>query len=76
MRSAVGTVSRSRRPPRVQITIPQNPQVDHITLFAVQGSLGLDYIAARDVHRHIYAVRCRFRPVGSGLQQQEEQKVQ
>lgn len=67
MRSAAGAVPRSRRSPRVQITIPQNPQVDHITLFAVQGSLGLDYIAARDVHRHIYAVCRRLRSVRSGL---------
>lgn len=72
----IGTVTRSRRPPGVQITVAQNPQVDHTALLAVQGGLGLDHTAARDVHRHIHAVRRRLRPVRSGLQQQEEQEVQ
>lgn len=50
--------------------------MDHITLFTLQSGLGLGDIAARIVYRYIYTVRRRFRPVGSGLQQQEEQKVQ
>lgn len=50
--------------------------MDHTALLAVQGGLGLGYITARDVHRHIYAVRRRLCSIGSGLQQQKEQEVQ
>lgn len=50
--------------------------MDHTTLFTLQGGLGLGDTAARIVHRYIHPVRRRLRSVGSGLQQQEEQKVQ
>lgn len=68
MSPVAGVVPWSRRPPRVQITVPQNPQVDHTALLTVQGGLGLDHTAAGHVHRYIYAVRRRLPPVGLGLQ--------
>lgn len=74
--SCTGVVIGRRYPSRVQTSVTQDSQMDHIALQSVQGGVGLDHPIAGHIHRHIYAVFRSFPIERTSLQRSSAAEVQ